>query len=143
MTPLVIGEEQHHVLAELRELAAENPIQMQGLLEKLRDPDYKATHRAHMSRQTVELPFGFLVTYSIEFGHPAGPCRHMSMSSPVKGRAPAPEAVDMVAELLGFVGGYRACAVWLEDLERGDGQQKAVNLVQPLAVTEPNGGNPQ
>jgi hypothetical protein len=135
MTPLVLGEEQHRVLAELRELASENPLQMQGLLEKLQDPNYKAAHMAHMSRQTVELPFGFMVTYSIEFGHPAGTCRHMSMSSPVKGRAPSPEAIDMVAELLGFVGGYRACVTWLEDLVRGDGLQKAVNLVQPLAVT--------
>jgi hypothetical protein len=60
----------------------------------------------------------------------------MSMASPAKGRAPSPEAVDIIAGALGFVGGFRECSVWLEDLERGgDEKQKAVNLVQPIAMT--------
>jgi hypothetical protein len=134
MTPLVLGPEQLHQLADLRILAAEHPVHMKGLTEKLADPNYKAVHMAQMSRQTVVLPFGFCVTFSIEQGHPAGVCRHMSMSSPVLGRAPSPEAVDMIAKELGFLGGYRCSTVWLEDLERGDGKQKAVNLVQPLTI---------
>jgi hypothetical protein len=135
MTPLVLGDEQHRALAELRELASAHPVNVQGLADKLAEPSYKAVHIAQMSRQTVIIPFGFTVTYSVELGHPTGACRHMSMSSPAQGRAPSPEAIDMIADALGFVGGHRACAVWLEDLEHGDGKQKAVNLVQPLSVT--------
>ena len=134
MTPLVLGPEQLHQLADLRVLAAEHPVHMKGLTEKLADPNYKKVHMAQMNRQSIVIPFGFIITFSIELEHPCGTCRHMSMSSPALGRAPAPEAVDMIAKELGFVGGYRCCSVWLEDLERGDGKQKAVNLVQPLTV---------
>jgi hypothetical protein len=136
MTPLVIGAEQLRQLETLRELAAANPVRMQGLVARIGEPAYKAAHMAQMSLQTIVLPFGFCVTFSIELEHPAGTCRHMSMSAPRKDRLPAPEAVDMVAEHLGFIGGFRACRVWLEDLERGDGKQQAVNIVQPVAMLE-------
>jgi hypothetical protein len=142
MTPLVLGEVQLKQLSDLRALAAEHPVRMKWLTELIADPIHKAAHMAQMSRQTVVLPFGFCVTFSIELEHPVGACRHMSMSSPAKGRAPSPEAVDMVADVLGFVGGFRACSVWLEDLERGgDEKQKAVNLVQPIAITQETGND--
>jgi hypothetical protein len=137
MTPLVLGPEQLYLLETLRIRASAHPVRMKGLIEKLAEPTYKAAHMAQMSRQTVVLPFGFCVTFSIELEHPAGTCRHMSMSSPAPGRAPSPEAVDLVSKELGFVGGYRCCTVWLEDLERGGVQkQKAVNLVQPITLTQ-------
>jgi hypothetical protein len=134
-TPLVLGPEQIHQLDTLRIRASAHPVRMKGLTEKLAESTYKAAHMAHMNRQTIVVPFGFMITFSIELEHPCGTCRHMSMSSPEPGRAPSPEAVDMVAKELGFVGGYRCCTVWLEDLERGDGKQKAVNIVQPLTIT--------
>jgi hypothetical protein len=136
MTPLVLGDEQLYLLAQLREEASKHPVNMQGLSDRLKISAHKALHRAQMTKQTVIIPFGFCITYSIEHGHPAGTCRHMSMSSPGRGRMPSPEAVDMIAEQLGFVGGFRACAVWIEDLDRGvAGREKAINLVQPIAIT--------
>lgn len=135
MTPLVLGEEQRAQLAELRELASAHPVDMKWLTETIADPSHKKKHMNQMTKQSVEIPFGFIITYSIENGHPVGTCRHMSMSSPAKGRLPSPEAVDMVAELLGFVGGFRACTCWIEDLDRGvAGREKAINLVQPVNV---------
>lgn len=135
-TPLVIGEDERSARAKLRDHAALHPVEMQGLFERLQSPAHKRLHMDQMNRQSVQLPFGFWVTYSIETGHPIGTCRHMSMSSPARGRAPTPEAIDMVAEILGFVGGYRLCTCWLEDLQRGNAKQQAVNLVQPLTVAE-------
>jgi hypothetical protein len=75
---------------------------------------------------------GFLLTYSVELGHPAGIARHMSMSSPAKGRLPTPEAVWMICQELGYVGSLAQCLVWIEDLERGQEREKAINVVQPI-----------
>lgn len=136
-TPFAFGTDEIEALTRLRTLAAAQPVDMLRLIgpdKKIRS-NLKAAHTAQMNKQTIIIPFGFMVTFSIETGHPAGSCRHMSMSSPAKDRLPAPHAVDIVAEHLGFVGGYQACVVWLEDLSRGDGTEKAVNLVQPLTVT--------
>jgi len=139
-TPLIIGAAQKAALAGLRTKAAtEPPIDMRGLAEWLKDPAHKRAHMKHMDELTVEIPIGFLVTFSIEVGHPAGAARHMSMSSPVRGRTPTPEAVWMVAEELGFTGSIEQCTIWLEDLQRGprhDDRAKAVNVVQLLATTE-------
>jgi hypothetical protein len=132
-TPLWIGPEQRAALAALRELALAHPVEMRQVLELLKTRAGKAQHMRQMDKQSVEIPFGFLVTFSIELGHPAGTCRHMSMSAPNPERVPSPEGVWMVAELLGFVGdGIEdgTCTVWLEDLKQG----RAVNLVQPVDI---------
>jgi hypothetical protein len=133
-TPLVIGVIEVAALEALRGRALEHPVDVVGLADKLHDPDCKRAHTLQMGSQSVHFPSGFLVTFSIETGHPIGTCRHMSLSSPAKGRVPSPEALDAVAALLGFIGGHRACASWVEHLERGEGPQPTVNLVQPLTV---------
>lgn len=133
MTPLVLGEVEREALQNLRDVAANHPVNIVDLIERIKHPGHKALHRRQMTKQTVLIPFGFLITYSVETGHPCGTCRHMSISSPARGRMPSPEAVDMIAQELGFVGGFRACTCWIEDLERGEGPEKAINLVQPIA----------
>lgn len=130
-TPLIIGEAERMVLAELRNLAAERPVDMRTLEARLKTDQGKAAHRERMTEQSRIVPVDFLVTFSIEQGHPAGTCRHMSMSSPKMGRLPTPEAVWLVAELLGFVGDIDACMSWVEDLQ---GHGRAINLVQPVDV---------
>jgi len=135
--PLVMGQEEIAKLAELRERAARETIDMQEVAQKLNtDPAYKKRHMDRMTELSVEIPFGFLVTFSVEQNHPDGTMRHMSMSSPDATRLPTPEAVWMAAEALGFVGSLKNCAIWLEDLTQG----RAVNLVQPLALTIPAEG---
>lgn len=137
-TPLVIGEAQKAALRELREKAAANPIDMPPLMKRLETPEGKAAHMQQMNGLTIDIPLAFMVTFSIETNHPCGTCRHMSMSATRKGRTPIPEAVWMVAEELGFVGGLQSCVVWPEDLQRGPQQRTdraiAINVVQPLAV---------
>jgi hypothetical protein len=131
---LIIGEHEKAALAELRRLAAENPVNVVGLFERIQTPDGKRAHMAQMDAQTVDLPMTYLVTFSIENGHPIGTCRHMSMSSTRKGRAPNQYAVWMVAEELGFVVGLETCTVWTENLQRGAERAIAINVVQPLMV---------
>jgi hypothetical protein len=140
---LIVGASQVAALAALRLLAAKSPVAMPPLMERLKTPEGKRAHMAQMDVQTVEIPLGFLVTFSIETGHGAGTCRHMSMSSPKRGRLPAPEALWMVAEHLGFVGGLEACTHWIEDLQRGSGdRQQVVNLVQPIDVVNAGADRP-
>lgn len=139
-TPLIIGQSQIAALAALRTLAARNPVDMPALMRRIETPEGKEAHMRQMDAQTIDIPLGFLVTFSIETVH-GSVCRHMSMSSPRRGKVPTPEAVWMVAEQLGFVGGFEACARWPEELQRSPGdRQVAINLVQPLAVADAPAG---
>jgi len=133
---LVIGEAERDRLTHLRLRALTHPVDMLALVDAIKTPKGKAAHMRRMKLQTVALPFGFLVTFSIEDNHPCGTCRHMSMSGARAPRVPSPHAVWMVAELLGFVDSLAACTHWLEDLE-GHGQ--AVNVVQPISPFAPGG----
>jgi hypothetical protein len=138
-TPLLIGPAQIAALQDLRRRAAARPVHMPDLLALVETPEGKRQHMELMDEQTVDLPFGFLVTFSIETGHPlpAGVARHMSMSSMRRGAAPTPDAVLIVAHHLGFVGDLSDSVIWLEDLQRGPNGERAtaVNLVQSLHVT--------
>jgi hypothetical protein len=129
---LVISEAELAALEQLRELAAAKPVDMRALTERLQSQEGKRAHMVHMRAQTILIPLSFDVTFTIELNHPCGTCRHMSMSSRDENRTPVPQAVWIVCEKLGFVGGLEACAVWLEELERPDRRAKAVNVVQPL-----------
>jgi hypothetical protein len=139
--PLIIGPDEKARLQQLRELAAQHPIDMPALLERLKTAEGKYRHNRQMTRQTVRLPSilgaAFFVSFSIETGHPGGRImRHMSMSvlrHDVQDRVPHPAAVLMAAEELGFTGGLKACAVWPETLSDGD---TAINVVQPVAAGE-------
>lgn len=129
---LLIGPEQKAALSALRDLAARHPVDMLWLMPRIKKAKHRKAHLAQMTRQSVPIPTRYMVTLSIETGHPGGTMRHMSMSSLAEGLLPRPEAVWMVAEELGFVGEIEQCQVWVEDLSDGG---KAVNLVQPLAAT--------
>jgi hypothetical protein len=131
-SPLIIGATQRQELAALRAKASAEPFDVLAILEQTKS---KAGHEAHLERMkafTIPIPTAFIVTFSIENGHPPGTCRHLSVSSRRHGRTPTPEAVWMIAEELGFIGGLQQCAFWEEEIGEGD---KAINVVQPVAVT--------
>ncbi len=130
MTALLIGQAEREAIAAVIQLAEANPVDIPLLLKRLTTHDGKREHRAQMTRQSIALPVTWLVTYSIETGHPAGKCRHMSMSCGSADRVPNQHALWMVAEELGFRGGLVACTVWPERL-RGHGT--AINVVQPFS----------
>jgi hypothetical protein len=127
-TPLVIDEEVRSQIKACVELAAANPVYMPTLAERLKDPLKKEHHMAQMNRQSVKIPFAYLVTFSIEHGHPCGECRHMSMSVQRQGRIPSPLGLWMIAQEFGFWGSLEQCdGVWEENLQ---GHGKAINIVQ-------------
>jgi hypothetical protein len=132
-SPLILGETQRAALAQLRQKAAAEPIDVLAVIERCKSPRGQAEHLKRMETYSIEIPTAFVVTFSIETGHPSGTCRHMSMSSERRGRTPTPEAVWMIAEELGFHGGLERCSVWKEDIGQGD---VAINVAQPIAVTE-------
>lgn len=135
-TPLIVGTLEREALALLRGVAAANPVDMRGLPERLKLPEHKQRHMAQMTAQSVAIPRDFLVTFSVETGHPCGAARHLSMSVGKVGRLPNEPAVWLIAELLGFVGGLSECLCWVEDLQ---GHGKAVNVVQPIDPYAPGG----
>jgi hypothetical protein len=133
MTALIIGPQTEETLDALRTLAHAHPVDMADVMEALKHRAGKAAHKMQMTRQTVHIPIGYMVTFSIETGHPGGTARHMSISTATAGRVPSQHAVWMVAERLGFIGGLKSCVGWMEDLE-GHGQ--AVNLVQIVDLVQ-------
>ena len=131
MRGLLIGPTDELAMRNLTALAAEHVVNIPDLLAKLSTSDGKAAHREQMTRQTIALSGEWLLTYSIESGHPAGLCRHLSVSVQGGQLVPSREAVWLLAAQFGFTGGLEASTVWLEEL-RGHGQ--AVNVVQPFST---------
>jgi hypothetical protein len=136
MTALVIGDKELDALAALRQLAAAHPIDVVDLADNLKVPKYAKAYQAQTREQSVIIPVAFCVTFTIE-RHPGGMFRHMSMSVRREGRAPIPEAVDILADHLGFIGGYQACQTWIEKLDpKFSGCDRAINIVQPITMLE-------
>jgi hypothetical protein len=131
--PLLIGSAVRANLARLREAAAARPIDVLEVRETVKTEAGRRAHQARMGALTVVIPgpWPFTVTYSIDTGHPAGTCRHMSVANYRAGRVPSEEAVRLLAVELGFSGGLEACRVWPEHLSEGG---IAINVVQPIAV---------
>lgn len=80
------------------------------------------------------LPFGFKVVYTIE-QHPMKDgsggvwVRHMSMSSPAKGKAPIELTLQWVMGQLGFTTPLNDCMVYPEDIGP---DHIAVNVLEPI-----------
>lgn len=128
---MVIDDEVRSQIKACIELAEANPIDMPALMERIKDPLKKEHHMAQMTRQTVKIPLAFMVTFSVEDGHPVGRCRHMSMSVQKKDRLPHPIGLWMIAKEFGFWGEtIESCdGVWKEDLQ---GHGTAINIVQRI-----------
>jgi hypothetical protein len=133
--PLIITPEVRAALHQLRDAAARKPVDMRELMHRLETPSGKFQYTLQMGAQTILIPgpWDFLVTFSLETGHPAGTARHMSISVNREGRVPHPRAVWMVAEALGFVGGLETCRLYTENLQ---GHGVAINVIQPLSVQQ-------
>ncbi len=131
-TPLIIGPCERAQIATLIELAQRQAVNMIGMADRLERPLAKELHIDQMTAQTMFIPFAFLVTFSIETGHPCGTCRHLSMSSQREGRIPNEHALKMVAQEFGFWGTLQDCMIWKEELL---GHGLAINLIQPLVET--------
>jgi hypothetical protein len=123
MTPFVMTDGIKAQLQELRKLAEQDDRVLS--LEEVKAHAYPVD-------QTVELPLGWKVTMSVEY-QPVGLTRHMSMSSPVAGRVPTPEAVQWTLLALGFVRPLESCMVYPEQYASG---RLAVNVLEPMDPTK-------
>jgi hypothetical protein len=131
--PLIITEEVVAMLADLRKRANQAPIDMKGVVERLRRPRGRREHQDRMNGLTVVIPgpHRFFATFSVETGHPCGTARHLSVSIDKEGRVPSPEAVEIIASHLGFTGTFNQWAFWAEPLKDGG---NAINVVQPIGA---------
>lgn len=141
-TPLVIVEETREQIKKLCALAEANPVDIQKLSHEIQTVGGKSRHMEQMTRQSLFIPLGFWVVYSIEHGQPVGPCRHLSMSVCRAGRIPNEHALWMVAQEFGFWGSLSDCAVWPEKL-LGHGEKPlecgtAINVIQALTKLNPS-----
>jgi hypothetical protein len=137
---LTLGGAQIAALHDLRERAAAAPIHMPDVMARNKTPEGLREHVAAMQALTIAIPHLYLVTFAIETGHPAGPCRHLTMS--VANDTPTEAAAMLVARELGFVGDISAIHFWLEPacpLHRDQGRAQVANLIQPLSATHAPG----
>lgn len=132
---LIITGETRGRLQKLMARAASRPVNMLRLGAVLATPDGKLRHIDQMTEQSVGVHDGYLVTYSVETGHPCGTCRHMSVSVDAPDKLPSMEAVWMLAEELGFEAGLQRCTIYLEDLPNR--KAGAVNVLQPFETVLP------
>lgn len=131
MAALLLGVAEKHALKDLRARAEAFPVDMLEVKELLKTPDGAQQHFQHMKAYTVEIPHGFVVTFTIEDRHPMGRVRHLSVSVRQVGRVASVPAIQMLAEELGFWGRIpeEAYHVWPEEIGNGS---KAINLVQQM-----------
>lgn len=132
-TPILIGPTELAALHELRVRANGHPVDARGLAVRLATPDGKSAHRDQMTGQSVRLPLAYLVTFSIETGHPKGTYRHMSMSVQREGRLPNGNSLWLVAHALGFTGALEECMLYRETLQ---GHGEAINVLQLVMPVE-------
>lgn len=123
-----MGAVQQVQIDALRKLAAENVMDPEAMKTAIAK-DIKA-YRQMMAELSIELPNGFLVTYSHErHPDPYGAVRHISISVDAPNRAPHPAAVDMILEAFGMQPIDQSLSIWVEDVSK---TEKAINVVQRL-----------
>lgn len=130
MRALLIGPDERKALQDLAARAADAPVYMPTLTQRIKTPEGKAAHMEQMTAQSVDIPMGYGVTFSIEVGHPLGACRHLSVYiNDAPDKLPHPAAVWAIAKELGFWGEIEQCdGIWPEKLRQG----QSINLVQRM-----------
>jgi hypothetical protein len=128
MRPLVIGAVQKQQIATLRALAAENVMDTEAM--KTAAAKDIAAYRQMMTDLSVELPVGFLVTYSHERCEPFGVMQHISITVDAPNRSPHPAAVNMILAEFGMQPFDQSLSVWIEHVSK---TEKAINVVQRLS----------
>jgi hypothetical protein len=129
MRALVIGATQRAQIATLRALAADNVMDPEAM--KTAAAKDIAAYRQMMTELSIELPDGFLVTYSHERqpDPTLGVVRHISISVERPNRTPHPAAVNMILAEFGMQPFDQSLGVWIEDVTA---TEKAINVVQRL-----------
>jgi len=133
MPALIIGETQRQQIAELKAVAAANP-QDPLSAQNAATRNIRA-YRDMMATLSMELPIGYVITYSHDRQPKAGLCHHISISVRRARKMPGTEAVAMILEAFGMRPLEKSDGLWIEDI---DPVTKALNIVQTVAQTEQN-----
>lgn len=136
-TPLILSTDICQKIQRLKALAERRQVDIAVLQVSIETPEGKAEHKALMTEQSVFIPLAYYATFSVEFNHPGGTYRHMSMSVKREGRAPNEHAIWMIAQEFGFWGKFPEdiAHLWKEDLTDGG---IAINILQPFAPPATN-----
>jgi hypothetical protein len=121
MRALIIGPVEEAKIATLKALAETNVHDAKADMDAV-----PGAVRDGNARQTIALPIGFSVTYTLE-RQPIGLCRHLSVSVDKRGHVPSPEAVTMILEAFGMSPWEEALNIWVENFGRGE---KAINVIE-------------
>jgi hypothetical protein len=137
--PLVVGPKEVAAIQQLIKKAGEHRVPLEDMQRRaLRLRRGDKLPKSYNMPFTIEIPFGFTVTYTVE-EQPQGWTRHLSVAADRVGRAPTPEAVDMLMREFGFrAPGVRQIEIkWMEPLGN---DRKAVNLVEYIEASDAEPG---
>lgn len=123
MSALLIGQAERDKIEALKALAAD-PLDATEMIQLAKSDPLAFTKM--MMGFTIELPSGFMVTYSLE-KQPIGLVRHISVSVRRPGMMPHPAAVSMILEAFDMRPIEKSDRIWIEEV---DADTKAVNLLQ-------------
>jgi hypothetical protein len=133
--PLWIGPEQQAAISGLIAKAGRERLPLEDMQRRaLRLQRGDKLPKTYNMPFTIEIPFGFTVTYTVE-EQPQGWTRHLSVAADRPRRAPSPEAADMLMREFGFrAPGVRQIEIkWIEPLGN---DRKAVNLVEYIEASD-------
>jgi hypothetical protein len=136
-TPFMLDDQAVADLHALRTKAEARPYteqDMRAMMEMLQAGHFEPPQRN--IDQTITLPFGYTVTFTIEW-QPMGQCRHVSMASPRANRIPIEAAMDMILPALGFIPGRERHA-WAEMLSDDRIAHNIVEIITPERDTMAN-----
>lgn len=123
---MIIGPEERAKIAELLALAAANIHDPERIIAATADPAGEAAHRDMMAMHSIDLPIGYVVTYSLE-RQPPGLCHHISVSIDRPNQKPSLDAVGMILEAFGMEPIMNSARFWLEEIPPAF---RVVNIVQ-------------
>jgi len=130
-TLLVIDGAIQKRIKEVIEFSTANPTPLE-VIKKLAETKEKGMLIPDLNSESqIDIPGGLSVVYTHEEQPNNVICRHLSVSSVLKGRMPSEEAVMMMMNFFGFENlNIRELTFWIEDC---GGEQKAVNIIEPLS----------
>jgi len=130
LNALLIGPTERAALDELSARAAASSTDY-ATMERMAAASAAGRSTGELNRAlTVDLPFGYTVTFTHEEHKPGVMCRHASIGLRTRpDRGPTPEAAQMILDVLGFRNKIGAMASWLETLKDGT---ICPNFVEPL-----------
>lgn len=125
MAPIIIGPEEKIKIKALIDRATKHPI----MIDEIKRRILKGVPGNINLKATISIPTSTVVTYTHEEIKKGVVCRHMSVSTQIKGRVPSVEAVSMIMEEFGFINSIDKVYRYAEQI--GD-EDKAINVIEPL-----------